>query len=110
MTHRLISIYITCADEDEAMALSMALLEEELVACANCFPIDSSYWWEGRIQSESEYAIVAKSIDSKWEAIKELVENKHSYDVPCIIKHRVEANAAYYDWVLESVGLELEEQ
>ena len=110
MNPKLISIYITCPDEDEAAGLSMALLEEELVACASVFPVDSSYWWQGRLETEGEYAILAKSIDSNWKAIVEFVESKHSYDVPCIIRYPVRANKAYRDWVLENVGLELDEQ
>ena len=36
--------------------------------------------------------------------IKTEVKNIHSYDIPCIIKIKAEANSAYRQWIEESTS------
>ncbi len=92
-------IYITCKDEKEAKKIANALLEKKLIACANFFPIKSMYWWEGKIQDDSEFLLLAKSSDKNFDKIKKEVKAIHSYDVPCILKLDTEGNKEYMDWV-----------
>ena len=42
-------VYITCKDKKEARKISRFLLEKKLIACANIFPIESMYRWEGKM-------------------------------------------------------------
>ena len=41
--------------------LGLALLETQLAACVNFFPIHSIYKWEGEIHSEAEYQLIIKT-------------------------------------------------
>ncbi len=91
--------YITCKDEKEAVKISMHLLEKRLIACSSIFPIRSIYRWEGKMQDEKEYAIMAKTNRGNFEKIKLEVRKVHSYDVPCILKIDAEANKEYEEWV-----------
>jgi len=92
-------IYITCKDKSEAKTISKALLNKKLIACSNMFPIESMYWWKGRIEEAKEIVILAKTDDKNYEKIKQEVKNLHSYDVPCILKLSSESNKEYEDWV-----------
>lgn len=96
-------IYITCKDQNEAGKISVHLLKKRLIACANIFPIKSMYWWEGKIVSNNEIAIIAKTLEKNYEKIKEEVSKLHGYTVPCILKIDVEANESYDKWVKEEV-------
>jgi len=96
-------IYITCKDENEAVKISEHLLNKKLIACSNMHPIRSMYWWQGKIQDEKEFVIMAKTLDKNYGKIKEEVKKLHSYDVPCILKIDVEANESYDKWVNEEV-------
>ena len=99
----MILVYITCKDKEEAKKISRHLLEKRLVACTNVHPIESMYWWEGKIQEDNEFVVIAKTKDENYSKIKEEVEKIHSYDVPCILKIDAEANEEYAKWVDEEV-------
>ena len=96
-------IYITCKDEQEAVKISKHLLDKRLIACSNMHPIRSMYFWEGKIQDDKEFVIIAKTKEKNYKAIKEEVKKMHSYDVPCILKIDAEANESYEKWVNEEV-------
>jgi len=55
--------YILAADEAEADKLCEHLLKKKLVACVNSFPVRSRYWWQGKIESAGEIAMIAKTRD-----------------------------------------------
>lgn len=96
-------VYITHESEVEAKRVSDHLLEEKLVACANIFPITSAFWWEDDIQHEGEWVSIVKTTLENWGNLQREVEEVHPYEVPCIMKIEVEANAAYEKWIRESV-------
>jgi periplasmic divalent cation tolerance protein len=96
-------VYITCKDKEEARKISKALLEKKLIACSNMFPIESMYWWKGKIEEDNEVVILAKTKEKNYEKIKEEVKKLHSYEVPCILKLSSEANIDYDKWVDEVV-------
>ena len=94
-------VYITCKDKKEAEKVSLHLLRERLIACANIFPIKSLYWWKGKIENAKEIVILAKTLEKNYEKIKLEVAKLHSYQVPCILKIDAEANKSYDKWVKE---------
>ena len=96
-------IYITCKDEEEAVKISKHLLEKRLIACSNMYPVRSMYRWQGKIQDEKEFVMMAKTKEKNYGKIKEEVKKIHSYDVPCILKIDAEANESYDKWVNEEV-------
>lgn len=125
----MISIYVTCKDEKEAVKISKHLLKKRLIACSNMFPIKSMYWWDKKVVNDNEIVILAKTSNENYEMseiatrnlrtstrskkaisehaqkpsvfdkIKKEVKKLHSYDVPCILKFNVEANKEYEEWV-----------
>ena len=96
----LVSLYITARDRKEARKLSLFLVKNRLAACSNIFPIESVYWWNGRIQNEKEYAIIAKTKKNNVKKIITAIKKIHSYSVPCVVAWPIaEGNAAYLDWV-----------
>ncbi len=95
----MILIYITCKDKKEAKSISKNLLEKRLVACTNIHPIESMYWWKGKIQGDNEVVIITKTKEENYEKVKQAVKKLHSYDVPCILKIKAEANEEYNKWV-----------
>jgi len=98
-----IIIYTTHPDEETANKISSQLIQKKLVACANIFPMQSVYWWQGKIENEQEYVSILKSIQENFDKVKLEIEKVHSYEVPCIMKMEVEANESYEKWIRESV-------
>ena len=99
----MIMAYIPCKNRREAESISKALLSKKLIACANIFPARSFYWWNGKIDSSYEAAIIAKSFGNKQKAIIEHVEKIHSYDIPCIEFIKSSANKKYEDWARKEI-------
>ncbi len=96
---QLILIYITHETEAEAQRISNLLLKARLVACANIFPIQSAYWWQGALESGSEWVSLVKTMPEKWEAVQEMVLREHPYTTPCVLKMEATANEAYTEWI-----------
>ncbi len=99
----MILVYVTCRDKSQANDISKHLLEKKLIACANIFPIESMYWWEGRISKEQEFVVIAKTLEEKFGEVKEEIRGVHSYEVPCILKINVEANEEFLKWVVDEL-------
>ena len=76
----MIILYLTCANDQEAQKISNTLLENKLIACARRSSIGSSYWWDGKIQSDDEVFLMMESIEEKFDAIETKVAELHSYD------------------------------
>ena len=98
-----ILLYVTHPSEAAARELGNRLLEEKRIACANYFPIHSGYWWQGAIQGDAEWASILKTVPEQWEALQERIASLHPYEVPCIIRIEAQANAAYEQWIRDSV-------
>ncbi|MCD6550293.1 divalent-cation tolerance protein CutA [bacterium] len=96
---RFIFIYITNPTKTEAGRIAKHLLKKRLIACANIFPIESFYWWKGKITNENEYVLIAKTTENNFEKVKIEVEKIHSYTIPCIIKIHVSSNKKYFNWL-----------
>ncbi|MEK6891546.1 MAG: divalent-cation tolerance protein CutA [Nanoarchaeota archaeon] len=98
-----IIVYITHKNQLEAEKICNYLLEKKLIACVNYFPIKSSYWWKGKIESSGEIVSIVKTKKSNWSKLKIEVNKIHPYETPCIMKLDVEANEEYEDWINKEI-------
>lgn len=51
---KILLLYVTHKNKEEAEKVSKYLLEKRLIACVNYFPIESSYWWKGKVENSEE--------------------------------------------------------
>lgn len=94
-----IFVYVTNPSKKEANRIALYLLKKKLIACANIFPIDSAYWWKGKIEKAKEYVLIAKTKRENWEEVKNGIKKIHPYSIPCITKIDVEAIKEYENWL-----------
>lgn len=103
----MILFYIPCPDKPSAETIARALLEEKSVGCANIIPgMESMYWWEGKIETSSEYILILKTLKTPdaQERITKRVQELHPYDVPCVMTLPVLGiNESYKKWLEESL-------
>ena len=99
----MILIYITCKDKQEAKKISKHLLEKRLIACSNIHPIDSMYWWKGKLVDDKEFVVIAKTEKKNVKTIRKEVKEIHSYKIPCIVDIDADANEDYLAWVKKEV-------
>jgi periplasmic divalent cation tolerance protein len=84
-------VYMVCGSEDEARKIAQVLLAERLVACANIMaPHSSLYWWNDKIETGQEVAVILKTRGELFERVKEAACRLHSYECPCIIALPIE--------------------
>lgn len=96
---KFIIIYITYPNLKEAKKVAGELLKKRLIACVNYFPIESAYWWNGKITNSKEIVSIVKTKKENWTKVKKAVEVIHSYETPCIMKIETESNKSYADWI-----------
>ena len=96
-------IYITTSGEAEAEKIGGTLVREKLAAGANLHPIKSIFWWEGKVNRESEVALLVKTKAGLVDEVIARVKELHSYDVPCIVSLPIEkGNPDFLDWINRS--------
>ena len=94
-----IIIYITNPSLQVAKKVANHLLKKKLIACANIFPIQSTYSWKGKVKNAKEYVALVKTRQGYWELVKAEVQKIHPYKVPCLIRLEAEANHEYERWL-----------
>jgi periplasmic divalent cation tolerance protein len=94
-------LYVTCASEEEAIKIGSAVVEERLAACANVLGRTTSIFrWEGKVQRESEVALILKSRTELVERVTRRVKELHSYAVPCVVALPIGAgNPDFLKWI-----------
>lgn len=99
----MVFIYTTCPDARSAKKIGNVLLTKRLAACCNYWPIQSDYWWQGRIQHGREAALLIKTTKKHIAGTKRLIEDKHSYQAPCLaVISAKQLNAAYSTWLRQT--------
>jgi periplasmic divalent cation tolerance protein len=98
----MIVVIATLHEKEMAHKIGRGLLEERLIACYNLGPIESAYWWKGKIEEGSETLVIMKTTEDKFEAIETYFMKHSGYEVPELIAlkpHQV--NTPYQKWVEE---------
>ena len=98
-------VYIVCKDKAEAKKISLELLKEKLIGCANLFPIEALFHWKGELQEANEAVLVAKTLGKNVEKVMALAKKLHSYETPAIMVLPVlEADKDYLNWMQSEIG------
>lgn len=95
----LLLVYVTHSDERAAQRMCSILIEEQLIACANLFPITSMYRWDSQMTRDSEIVSLLKTDQQRADELETRIKQLHDYDKPCIIRMQVSANTEYENWV-----------
>ena len=84
--------------EAEIGSFSQMLLEAG-AACVQHSTIQSTYKWEGKIESSSEWRLQLKTSQSRLESVLSALKESHPYEVPQIIHWAADSTQEYADWV-----------
>ena len=97
--------YITTKNEKEALTLANLAIQKNLAACGNIFPnMKSIYKWQNKLQNDNETLLILKTNSNKYPLLEKLILEKHSYEVPCILKIPIsDGNKEYLKWVNDSL-------
>ena len=100
-----VQVLTTVGSEEEAGELAALLVERRLAACVQVVgPITSRYRWEGKLEVEREWQVLAKTTRGAYEAVEAAIREVHSYEEPEVIATPIVAGSAgYLAWVEENV-------
>lgn len=100
-------VYITTKNRQEAHKIGSALVQEKLAACANIIDnMESIYEWKGKIESDKECILIAKTTYGNVSDLTQRVKELHSYEVPCVVSINLseqEGNEEYLEWLENTV-------
>jgi periplasmic divalent cation tolerance protein len=99
----MVFVYVTFSSNEEAKKIANHLVRKKFIACANIYPVNAIYPWEGKIVDDNEFVLICKTTEENFEETKKEIEKLHSFSVPCIIKIPVNANEKYFEWVKKEV-------
>lgn len=93
-------VLVTTGTELEARAIAQTLVQSNLAACVNFYPIQSIYVWQGKTHQDPEWQLVIKTDLRRFAELEAKIQEMHSYDVPEIIALPIQAgSSAYLDWM-----------
>ena len=101
-----IQVYTTTESKEDAERISRLAVERRVAACAQVFgPIESTYRWEGKLETAKEWYCILKSRRDLYESLEKAIKDNHPYDVPEILAVPVvSGNRDYLDWLDREVG------
>jgi len=90
----------TTPSREDAARLARMLVEEKLAACVQLLPVESVFFWKGKIQDEKETLMLVKTRTASFEAAIARIKAAHRYEVPEIVAMPFTAgSAAYFQWM-----------
>ena len=99
LNHLIYLIMTTEVDKKHAHKIADLLLGEKLIPCVTFKNIESSFWWEGKINKSKEVQLIIKCKEENINKVCNKINKYHSYEVPEIIYFPVSANKNYHHWV-----------
>jgi periplasmic divalent cation tolerance protein len=103
-----IAVMTNLPDSESAFNLARELVNLRLAACANVLsPVTSFYRWEGRDEQATEYPLLIKTTQARYDAVERAIRERHPYSLPEIIAWPVERGLpGYLAWVERESGPE----
>lgn len=95
--------YIPVASRAEAATLGQEAIKLKLAACANTFPAQSMFVWQGELQEEQEYILMLKTLPLLRAKLNAFITASHSYQTPAILSWQAEVNESYGTWMQQQL-------
>lgn len=93
-------VMTACGTRENAREIAKSLVEQRLAACAQIFPIESFFHWDGVVQDSAEWMVFCKIKAADYTAIEAAIQALHSFEVPEIIQVAIDGGiASYLAWI-----------
>ncbi|MBN2155085.1 MAG: divalent-cation tolerance protein CutA [Candidatus Lokiarchaeota archaeon] len=95
--------FVTTPDNKTAVELANGIVQRKIAACTNIIhKITSIYWWEGKINTDSENLMIIKTSKKKSDDLIAFIKNNHPYKVPeCIGIKITKGLQPYLQWIMD---------
>lgn len=98
-------VLTTFPADGDADAFARTLVDERLAACVSVLPpMQSTYRWEGKVESAAERQVLIKTKAAQVAALEVRVAELHPFEVPEFLVLTIEAGSpTYLSWLADSV-------
>ncbi len=96
-----IQISTTVNSKARANKIARRLLDEQVASCVQVLgPIQSNFWWKGKIERTKEWICLVKARAIDYHKIEACIRKLHSYQIPEILAFPVlRGNTDYLRWI-----------
>lgn len=96
-----IVVFCTCTDQEQALRIANALVDDRLAACVNLLPpVQSIYRWQENKECAEEILLLIKTTQERFPALRERILELHSYDTPEVICMAIaDGSEKYLSWL-----------
>ena len=95
----------TVANGRTARRLAELVVKSRLAACAQVFPIHSTYRWKGKVERAPEYAVQTKTRRALAGRLVAFVRAHHAYETPeIVVTPIVDGWKEYLKWIAAETG------
>ena len=97
-------VLTTFAKMEDAKPLVDCLLNKQLAACIQCFPIHSYYTWKGEVANDSEVVLFIKTKNGVYQDVEKEIKINHTYETPEIIQIPItNGSQEYLGWMNSNI-------
>lgn len=101
----MILILTTTDKKSLAQEIGNELLKKKLVACCSILPMESAYWWKGKITNAKEFQLILKTKPENFAKVEKVIKALHTYELPEVISINIEkAGKDYLTWIEKEIG------
>lgn len=97
---KVVVVSTTVDNAKKAKAIAGRIVAQRLAACVQQIPVHSVYRWKGRIESASEYLLLAKTRAALAPELAAFIRKIHPYELPEILVTPITGGlAGYLEWI-----------
>ena len=96
-----IHVSTTTSTKASADKIAKTLVKQRLAGCVQILgPIQSSYWWNGKLQNAREWLCLIKAQSRDYRRIELAIKKEHPYEVPEVLALPIlSGNNEYLRWI-----------
>ena len=96
-----IAVLTNLPDSESAFNLARELVHLRLAACVNVLsPVTSFYRWDGAEEQATEFPLLIKTTEERYDILQAAIRERHPYSVPEVIAWPVSRGLPeYLTWV-----------
>jgi len=96
-----IQVFTTVEKREDADRIASSVVSKRVAACAQVLgPIQSTYWWKGKVEQAGEWLLMMKTRQDLYSALEKEIKSVHPYEVPEIIALPIVAGSEpYLEWI-----------
>lgn len=101
-------LQVTTATDSRAKAdfFARALIEARLAACVQIDgPIQSTYWWLGKIRKDREWRLTMKTTADRYEELEAFIIKHQGYATPEILAVPATGHEDYTKWIADETDV-----